>query len=74
MNEINKTFPNLKESQLEAIYKEGWLRGLECFAWWKDGTEYVGTSNTTLKYAKENVSQLWNYQYGFMEALKKLEL
>ena len=36
----------------EAIYRKGFLDGLKCFAWWKDGTEYVGTSGTKLKKAE----------------------
>ncbi len=31
----------------------GVLAGLEAFAWWKDGVQYVGTCGTTLKQAAE---------------------
>lgn len=35
--------------------REAHVRGLRQFAWWKDGTEYVGTCGTTLKKATEEV-------------------
>jgi len=28
-------------------YERGWIEGLTAYAWWKDGTEYVGTCGTT---------------------------
>jgi len=34
-------------------YAEGFIAGLECFAWWKDGTQYVGTCGMTLQRAIE---------------------
>ena len=30
-----------------------YLAGLKEYAWWKDGTEHVGTCGTTLKVAKQ---------------------
>lgn len=30
------------------IYVQGVVDGLQAFAWWKDGTQYVGTTGTTL--------------------------
>lgn len=32
-------------------YKRGLIEGVTRFAWWKDGTQYVGTCGTTLKEA-----------------------
>jgi len=44
-------------------YKRGFLDGLTCFAWWKDGTQRVGTSSgMTLTEAKEKAEELWNYR------------
>lgn len=35
------------------------ISGIEVYAWWKDGTQYVGTTGTTLKEAKlEAVKEL----------------
>ncbi len=45
---------------LEA-YEQGLEDGLRCFAWWKDGVEYVGTCGTTLKQALENKKGLFVY-------------
>jgi len=28
-------------------YERGWIDGLWAYAWWKDGTAYVGTTGTT---------------------------
>lgn len=32
-------------------YQRGYVDGLQAFAWWKDGVQYVGTSGTTLEQA-----------------------
>lgn len=34
------------------------IAGVELFAWWKDGTQYVGTTGTTLKDAKIEIEEL----------------
>lgn len=34
-------------------YERGYLAGLWAFAWWKDGTAYVGTTGTTFVQAAE---------------------
>ncbi len=36
-------------------YKEGFIAGLQEYAWWKDGVQQVGTCGTTLKEAIEQV-------------------
>ena len=47
--------PLSKEAQLKCtgrrLYQAGLKYGLWLFAWWKDGTQYVGTSGKTLKEA-----------------------
>ena len=35
----------------EKRYREGYEAGLRAYAWWKEGTEYVGSCGTTLKQA-----------------------
>jgi hypothetical protein len=36
---------------LQQAWLEGYLAGLEAYAHWDDGVEYVGTCGTTLKHA-----------------------
>ena len=44
------------------IYVQGIIDGLAAYAWWKDGTQYVGTTGTTLAAATEKAKrgELWN--------------
>lgn len=37
------------------IYLEAYRTALICFAWWKDGTQYVGTSGMTLAKALREI-------------------
>ena len=37
----------------QRAYLDGVKSGLAAFAWWKDGTQYVGTCGNTLKQALE---------------------
>jgi len=37
---------------------EGMRQGITLYAWWKDGTQYVGTTGRTLKQALEEVDAL----------------
>jgi hypothetical protein len=52
-------------------YKQGFEDGLSCYAWWKDGVQYVGSTGTTLAEARKLMSEskLWN-QLKEMEDLK----
>jgi hypothetical protein len=52
---------NLSSEEAQKLYKKGFIDGLECFAYWKDGIGYVGTSGETLKDAIDEVETLWNY-------------
>lgn len=45
----------------EIIYRKGFLDGLRCFAWWKDGVEFVGTSGTRLRDAEAVCNTQWSY-------------
>lgn len=46
----------LQLAQTRAYY-QGLREGLKRFAWWKDGTQYVGTCGTSLKEALESINQ-----------------
>jgi hypothetical protein len=43
------------------IYDRGWVDGVRAFAWWKDGTQYVGTTGTTLTDAITRRNKLSGY-------------
>ncbi len=45
-----------------ADYRKGFEDGIRCFAWWKDGVEYVGTTGKTLKLALAEFEYLHTYQ------------
>lgn len=49
----------------QEAYKQGFIDGLKCFAWWKDGQEYVGTCGTKLEDAIAVVETQWNYGSSF---------
>ena len=42
-------------------YDKGFVDGLHCFAWWRDGVEHVGIGSTMLKEAQKRLADLWNY-------------
>lgn len=47
---------------IDAIQKatlEGYIAGLTQFAWWKDGTQYVGTCGTTLSEAVAEAKKVY---------------
>ena len=43
-------------------YKKGFEDGVRCFAWWKDGVEYVGTTGKTLACALADIKALHGFQ------------
>ena len=47
----------------QEAYKQGYIDGLTCMAWWKDGVQYVGSCGTTLKEAIAEAEKglPWNY-------------
>jgi len=50
--------PTLEE---ELAYITGLKDGVTKYAWWKDGTQYVGTCGRTLKEALSDIDkQHWN--------------
>ncbi len=42
---------NVALASFQSGYKEGFIKGLREYAWWKDGVQYVGSCGTTLKEA-----------------------
>lgn len=40
--------PHFSEEEVIAAYRIGVEEGMRRYAWWKDGTEWVGTCGTTL--------------------------
>ena len=43
-------------------YKQGFIDGLRAFAWWKNGKQVLGTSETSLEKTIENIEKVWNYK------------
>ena len=46
----------------EKSYDEGYRDGLEAYAHWQNGTQYVGSCGTTLVAAIERRKTNWNYR------------
>jgi len=53
---------------LQAAWLQGFLAGLREYAWWKDGTQYVGSCGTTLADALERAKK--EYAVQAAEAVK----
>jgi len=49
-------------AQLAAAYDEGYQHGLAAFAWWRDGSQVVGTMPALLRDALATRTTLWNYR------------
>ena len=45
------------------MWLEGYIAGLTAYAWWKDGTQYVGSCGTTLESAIAHAKE----EYGDTE-------
>src|SRR6185295_9382994 len=52
----------MTQSDLQAIYKQGFIDGLTAFAHWRDGEQYVGTCGRNLKNAIEECETLSTYK------------
>lgn len=52
-NILDKCRESFKQLQEKLVEQEriGYEKGLEAYAWWKDGVQYVGTCGTTLRQA-----------------------
>ncbi len=42
---------------LQMAWLQGYIEGLKAYAWWKDGTQYVGSCGTTLTEAIERAKR-----------------
>lgn len=49
------------DETLEKLYRRGFIDGMRCFAHWKDGVQYVGTTGIRLDDAIEKVTELFYY-------------
>jgi len=49
-----KTDGFMSTGEAEA-YFDGAAAGIRCFAWWRDGTQYVGTTGTSLASALDEL-------------------
>jgi len=61
IKEFDRVLARYVAAELDAAEQRGYLEGvkfgLTALAWWKDGTQYVGTGGTTLKQAIELASK-----------------
>ena len=48
---------------MNEAYTKGFIDGLTAYAWWKDGTQYVGSCGNTLKEAIEKVKKGKMYNF-----------
>lgn len=55
------SFANKKELR---CWMAGALHALYAYAWWKDGTAYVGTTGGTLKEAQDKLKQQYKRTTG----------
>mgnify|MGYP001293447529 CR=1 FL=1 len=55
--QINKLRDSIstRENKMRNQYYEGMIEGVRRFAWWKDGTQYVGSCGTTLQSAIDEI-------------------
>ena len=56
MSQIN-ILPDLKTEREAHLYYIGVIEGLTRYAWWKDGTQMVGTCGSTLKQATSEANR-----------------
>lgn len=62
VKELKRMASNDKQKEsVESAYKRGFEDALFAYAYTKDGTYYVGTTGRTLKEAKANIENTWNY-------------
>ena len=59
----------LQEAQTRAYY-QGLREGVEKFAWWKDGKQYVGTTGSTLKDVLHDID---TFEAEDLERIEKLK-
>lgn len=59
---------HLQKAQTQAYYK-GLREGVEKFAWWKDGTQYVGTTGSTLKSVLHDIN---SFEADDLDSIERL--
>jgi hypothetical protein len=69
--ELRNYLIQLLQSSRYNAYNEGYKSGLECFAHWKDGEQFVGTTGTTLKTAIKDMKSLYNYAPDQVDLLEE---
>ena len=52
-------------------YYDGVKEGVYRYAWWKDGSQYVGTTGTTLKRALEEIEKEFSNDIETVESINK---
>ena len=52
MLEVAQRYPALAKHTPSLLYAAGGVATLRLYAWWKDGTQYVGSCGTTLEAAE----------------------
>jgi len=49
-----------KKLAIQTAWFQGHVHGLQEYAWWKDGVQYVGTCGTTLAEATEEAKKKYD--------------
>lgn len=58
MSESEPLKLRLRTPSEQSAYYEGVRNGIRLYAWWKDGTQLVGTSGLTLKDALQEINEM----------------
>lgn len=57
MKSLTDKLDEITEERIRLAYTNGMIEGIKMYAWWKDGTQYVGCGRETLKQAIEDVEK-----------------
>lgn len=58
---------------VESAFLAGYLAGIEAYAWWKDGQQFVGSTGTRLAAAqKSHAEDALPYFHRFLDFEKKM--
>ncbi len=63
----------MSQKQLTSAYYNGIREGIEQFAHWKDGVQYVGTCGTTLKKALERIDSEEKRALALLEERREIK-
>lgn len=53
--------PTTEMDEVEMAYYVGFIAGLQAYAHWKDGQQFVGTTGRPLQEAVQKAQETWNY-------------